>query len=79
MTMHEKPPVKERAEALASEMTDDQNSAIRVLADSLHRLNGAVMRCVDAGLTVEIQRTARHHAEDGHWGDLLTPIVVKQR
>ena len=36
--------VKERAEALASEMSDDQQTAIRVLANELHRLNQAVVR-----------------------------------
>lgn len=78
-TMLTKPPVKERAEALSSEMTDEQQAAIRVLANELHRLNQAVIGCVDAGLSVELQRTARHHSEDGFWGDLLVPIVVKQR
>jgi len=71
--------VKERAEAMASEMTDEQQAAIRALANDLHRLNTSVVRCVDAGLSVELQRTARHHAEGGFWGDLLVPIVVKQK
>ena len=71
--------VKERAEALASEMSDDQQTAIRVLANELHRLNQAVVKAVESGLSVELQRTARHHADGGYWGDLLVPIVVKQR
>ena len=79
MTMVTKLPVKERAEDMASEMTEDQSAAIRSLANELHRLNQAVVRCVESGLSVEIQRTARHHSEDGHYGDLLVPIVVKQR
>ncbi len=70
--------VKERAEALSSEMSDPQQAAIRSLAHDLHRLNQAVVRCVEAGLSVELQRTARHHTEGGYWGDLLVPIVVKQ-
>jgi len=70
--------VKERAEALTSEMSDTQQTAIRALGNELHRLNQAVVRCVDAGLSVELQRTARHHAEGGFWGNLLVPIVVKQ-
>lgn len=71
--------VKERAEALASEMSDDQQTAIRMLANELHRLNQAVVKAVESGLSVELQRTARHHADGGYWGDLLVPIVVKQR
>jgi hypothetical protein len=70
--------VKERAEALTSTMTDEQQAAIRMLGNDLHRLNQTVMRCVEAGLSVELQRTARHHAEGGYWGDLLVPVVVKQ-
>ena len=71
--------VKERAEAMASEMSEDQQTAIRMLANELHRLNQAVVKAVDSGLSVELQRTARHHADGGYWGDLLVPIVVKQR
>jgi hypothetical protein len=71
--------VKERAEAMTSEMSDEQQTAIRQLANELHRLNQAVAKAVDSGLSVELQRTARHHAEGGYWGDLLVPIVVKQR
>ena len=71
--------VKERTEELTSEMNDAQKSAIRILANDLHRLNQAVMKAVETGLSVELQRTARHHAEGGYWGDLLMPIVVKQR
>ena len=71
--------VKERTEELTTEMNEDQKSAIRMLANDLHRLNQAVMRAVEAGLSVELQRTARHHAEGGYWGDLLMPIVVKQK
>jgi hypothetical protein len=70
--------VKERAEALTSSMSDEQQVAIRTLGNELHRLNQAVMRCVESGLSVELQRTARHHAEGGYWGDLLVPVVVKQ-
>ena len=37
------------------------------------------MRAVESGLSVELQRTARHHADGGYWGDLLMPIIVKQK
>jgi hypothetical protein len=70
--------VKERAEAFASTMTEEQQAAIRALGNELHRLNQAVMRWVVTGVSVELQRTARHHAEGGYWGDLLVPVVVKQ-
>jgi hypothetical protein len=71
--------VKERTEELTSEMDEAQKSAIRILANDLHRLNQAVMKAVETGLSVELQRTARHHSEGGYWGDLLMPIIVKQK
>ena len=70
--------VKERAEGLATTMNDEQAAMIRMLGNELHRLNQTVVRCVEAGLSVELQRTARHHAEGGYWGDLLVPVVMKQ-
>ena len=73
-----KPKVKERAEEMTTFMDEAQQAAIRQLANDLHRVNNAVMRCVDLGLAVELNRTARHHAEGGYWGDLLIPVVMKQ-
>ena len=70
--------VKDRAEAQTSSMNDKQSEAIRRLANDLHRLNNAVIAAVDVGLSVELQRACRHHAEGGFWGDLMIPIVVKQ-
>ena len=71
-----KPPVKERAAEQSSSMSDEQGKAIRALADDLHRLNQSVMRVVESGVSVEILRTARHHA-GGHWGDMVVPVVVR--
>ncbi len=68
---------KERAEEQSSSMSDEQQSAIRSLANDLHRLNYSVMRAVDVGVSVELVRSARHHGGDGNWGDLLIPVIVK--
>jgi hypothetical protein len=68
--------VKERAEEQSTAMTSEQQSAIRMLANELHRLNHAVMKAVDAGVSVELVRSARHHGGDGHWGDLMIPVIV---
>jgi hypothetical protein len=70
--------VKERAEEQASAMNDDQQAMIRMLANDLHRLNQSVMKAVEAGVSVELVRSARHHGGDGNWGDLLTPVIVTQ-
>lgn len=69
--------VKERAEEQASAMTAEQQAVIRMVANDLHRLNQSVMKAVDAGVSVELIRSARHHNE-GNWGDLLIPVVVTQ-
>ncbi len=58
-----------------SDVSTSQESAIRILANSLHRLNEAVVKCVEAGVTVELMRTARYHNESGNWGDQLTPVI----
>lgn len=71
--------VVQRAEAFATSMNDEQKSAIRLLAHDLDRLNHAVKAAVDAGLSIELQRSSRHHHDAGYWGDLMTPRVVKQR
>ena len=69
--------VKERAEEQSSAMDDNQQTVIRVLANDLHRLNQSVMKAVEAGVSVELVRSARHHSGNGNWGDLLIPVIVK--
>ncbi|TIL85793.1 MAG: hypothetical protein E5Y32_11650 [Mesorhizobium sp.] len=71
--------VKERAEEQATTMTVDQQATVRMLANDLHRLNQSVMKAVEAGVSVELVRSARHHGGDGNWGDLLIPVIVTQR
>ncbi len=72
---------KQRAADLSADrmsvVSDDQESAIRQLANDLHRLNHAVMRAVDAGVSVELVRSARHHGGEGNWGDMMVPVIVK--
>jgi len=71
--------VKERAEEQSSAMNADQQAVIRMVANDLHRLNQSVMKAVDAGVSVELVRSARHHGGDGNWGDLLIPVVVTRQ
>ncbi len=70
--------VRERTEEQSSSMSQEQQSAIRMLANDLHRLNQAVMNAVEAGVSVELVRSARHHGGDGNWGDLMIPVIVAQ-
>jgi hypothetical protein len=71
--------VRERAEEQSTSMTSDQQTMIRMLANDLHRLNQSVMKAVEAGVSVELVRSARHHGGDGNWGDLLVPVIVANR
>ena len=70
--------VKERAEEQPYAMTPDQQAMIRMVANDLHRLNQSVMKAVEAGVSVELVRSARHHGGEGNWGDLLIPVIVTQ-
>ena len=69
--------VKERIEAQTTTMADVQQVAMRRVANDLHRLNQAIVEAVQAGLSVELIRTARQHGGDGNWGDLLMPVIVR--
>jgi hypothetical protein len=70
--------VKDRAEAQSTEMNDKQRQAVKRLASDLHRLNTSMIDAVNAGISIELQRGARHHAEGGYWGDLMIPVVVRK-
>ena len=59
-------------------MAEDQEMAIRQVANALHRLNDAVIAAVSKGVTVELMRASRYHNEEGSWGDMLVPIIHKQ-
>ena len=62
----------------SGENADAADSAIRMLANDLHRLNQSVSRAVEAGVTVELIRSSRHHSGTGNWGDLLVPVITKK-
>jgi hypothetical protein len=78
MTASERPHLTSRIEEATSSMSPEQESALRILANELHRTNEAVMNCVSHGLSVELQRVKRFHSEKGYWGDMIVPIIVKQ-
>lgn len=68
--------LQEKAAELTPIINADQESIIRVLANELHRLNNTIMKAVEAGVSVELSRAARHHSGDGNWGDLLVPVIL---
>ncbi|PCI60125.1 MAG: hypothetical protein COB37_09745 [Kordiimonadales bacterium] len=66
-------------EANKSSLEDNQEMAVRQLANALHRLNDAVIKAVNNGVTVELMRASRYHNEEGAWGDMMVPIIHKQK
>jgi hypothetical protein len=53
----------------------DQQRAVDRVAEASHRLNEAVRRAIEAGYSVELVRTSRHHDGAGNWGDQIVPTV----
>lgn len=52
-----------------------EERAIQRLADAVHRLNEAVQRAVETGLSIELVRVSRFHDGSGNWGDQMVPLV----
>ncbi|MCC9620463.1 hypothetical protein LPB41_02055 [Thalassospira sp. MA62] len=55
--------------------TDAQTRAIHRVADAVHRMNEAVQRAVNEGVSVELVRVSRFHSGNGSWGDQIVPMV----
>jgi hypothetical protein len=60
-------------------MTEHQQSSLEAVAINLAKLNQSIKEAVASGLSIEIQRAARHHAGGGYWGDIMVPCVVKRK
>jgi hypothetical protein len=54
---------------------DERERAIRRVADAVHRMNEAIIRAVDQGVSVELVRVSRHHDGKGNWGDQAIPTI----
>lgn len=58
-------------------LTEAQMDRIEAVAQQIDRLNATIRDAVDAGLSVELHRSERHHCGQGCWGDLMRPVIVK--
>lgn len=54
---------------------DPRDRAIHRVADAVHRLNEAIQRAVNDGVSVELVRVSRHHGGNGAWGDQVVPTI----
>jgi len=50
--------------------------ALRRVAEEAERLNNAIAKAVEAGVTVELRRHHRHHDGRGAWGDQMIPAIA---
>lgn len=58
---------------------DPRDRVIHRVADAVHRLNEAIQRAVNEGVSVELVRVSRHHSGAGAWGDQIVPTVRETR
>ena len=58
-------------------LSEAQESSIRRVANDLHRLNEAIQKAVENGVTVELMRASRFHGENGAYGDQTIPIITR--
>ena len=54
---------------------DRETRAIHRVAEAVHRLNDAVIRAVNEGVSVEVTRVSRYHNGAGAWGDQVVPTI----
>lgn len=60
-----------------TEMSEEQQAVLDKIAHQIEKLNASMRQAVDAGMTIELRRLSRHHQEDGFWGDIIAPTVMK--
>ena len=53
----------------------EHEGVMKEIAEAVSRVNAAILRAVNAGVTVEMVRAARCHDGRGNWGDQMTPAV----
>jgi hypothetical protein len=51
------------------------NQAVATLVEAVNKMNSAISRAVDAGVSIELVRSSRYHDGQGNWGDQLHVAV----
>ena len=64
--------------AQTEDMSDAQRQSFLSVAHGIEELNRMICAAVDTGLSIELQRSCRHHAGGGYWGDIMSPRIVKK-
>lgn len=50
-----------------------KEKVIQDMTEAIHRANESVRQAVEAGISVELVRSSRHHDGCGNWGDQIAP------
>jgi hypothetical protein len=58
-------------------LNEQQSSCMAALASQIDALNASMRSAVEAGMTIELRRSSRHHHDGGCWGDIIAPSVMK--
>ncbi len=61
---------------MTQSLDPQQIAAVDELRAQIARMNDAVKRAVDSGLTIEITRASRHHSPQYCWGDQMSPKIL---
>jgi hypothetical protein len=64
------------ADSIDSSLDATQAEAVATLREQITKMNIAVRRAVDAGLTIELTRSSRHHSPQCVWGDQMIAKIV---
>lgn len=67
--------MKSVARPLPYPIETENENALRPVAEAVHRVNEAIIRAVDAGISVELVLSSRYHDGRGNWGDQMTTIL----
>jgi hypothetical protein len=55
---------------------NSHEEAVRRLNEAAQIMNAAISEAVNAGVSVQLVRTCRHHDGHGHWGDQVAPSIM---
>jgi hypothetical protein len=55
---------------------NSHDEAVRKLNEAASIMNAAISEAVNAGVSVQLVRTCRHHDGQGHWGDQVAPSIM---
>lgn len=68
-------PVSKRQTLKLFPAPSERQSTIDEITAAIEVVNSAVLKAVDAGISVELVRTSRCHDGNGNWGDQMASFI----